>query len=325
MGSAAPGTGGTASKNYTPAVDGRTVGPSQPIGPMPVMPQPTNPNQPRNASNAPPLTGPIPVMPQPTNPGPRNANTNPYIPPIISGPIPKPGGEPQNPGPKIDPGTGPNVFTQSSAWLDQAAENTRDAIRFKPPQLADADLNPYMNPYTQSVIDTSMKDLERSRLMTQNDNGARATAAGAFGGSRHGLVEAETNRGYADEVGRLSSSLNQDNFRQAQAGAQSDIQRQVDQNTLKLGAAGQQAALSGQAFGYGQQLTDNQLRQGEQQRAIQQQIIDAGRAQWDKSQQTPDIALQRFLAAIGGAEYPTSQSNTKTPGWGDFAKYFLAG
>ena len=51
-----------------------------------------------------------------------------------------------------------------------------------------------MNPYQDQVVDATMRDIERQRQMQLNTDAAGAVAAGAFGGSRHGLVEAETNR-----------------------------------------------------------------------------------------------------------------------------------
>jgi hypothetical protein len=281
---------------------------NQPIGPIRI----DNPGPYKGPRNVNQPIGPIPVMPQPEK--------NPYIPPIISGPIPRPDG---GGGPKIDQGKGPNIYNQASGWLDQAATATQNAMHYDPRKLSDVNLNPYMNPFTQSVIDTSMADMNRGRQMAINDNGAAASRAGAFGNSRHGLVEAETNRGFADEVGQLTSGLNKENFYQAQQGAIGDINNDINQNNLRMTGAGQLAGLSGQAFGYGQTLTENQLEQGRQQQALQQQIIDAGRQQWEQSQATPQNSLDKLLQAISGTPYGQTTKNSSQPGWYDLFKNFI--
>ncbi len=90
-------------------------------------------------------------------------------------------------------------------------------------QLARSDLSAYTNPYESQVVDQSLADIERSRLMQQNQLGAQASAAGAFGGSRQAIAEAETNRAFADQAARTAASLRQAGFTQAQQMAQQDI------------------------------------------------------------------------------------------------------
>lgn len=46
-----------------------------------------------------------------------------------------------------------------------------------------------MSPYTQNVIDQLNQQYAKMRAGTMNDVNAQATAAGAFGGSRHGVAE----------------------------------------------------------------------------------------------------------------------------------------
>lgn len=102
-------------------------------------------------------------------------------------------------------------------------------------QIANTDLSGYMNPYTQNVIDTTMGTLDRQRNQMLNQVGADATAAGAFGGSRHGLVEAETNRGFADTMANTAAGLNQSNFQNAQQMGLSDIQNRMNQQQFNTG------------------------------------------------------------------------------------------
>ena len=108
-------------------------------------------------------------------------------------------------------------------------------------QLAGTSLDPYFNPYENQVVQQSLSDLERQRLMQQNLGGAQAQAAGAFGGSRQGIAEAETNRAFAEQAARTASGLRQAGFTQAQQAAQQDIATRM-QAGLANQATGLQAA-----------------------------------------------------------------------------------
>lgn len=146
------------------------------------------------------------------------------------------------------PHRGPNVFDQSAGAYSsalgtagqaaQAANQIGGGVNFTPMgaptqtasagsvtagQLADTNLDSYMNPFTQSVIDTSVSDLERARQQAMIQMGGSASAANAFGGSRHGVAMGETNRAYDDNMGRMIAGLNMQNFGQAREGAQFDI------------------------------------------------------------------------------------------------------
>ena len=108
------------------------------------------------------------------------------------------------------------------------AATMRNPTNVQAGQLSRTNLSPYMNPYTQNVIDTSMADMQRANQMAINDVGAAATAAGAFGGSRHGLVESQTNADFVRNAGAMASGLRQDAFTNAQQMAVGDIDRRFD-------------------------------------------------------------------------------------------------
>lgn len=107
-------------------------------------------------------------------------------------------------------------------------------------QVAGQDLNPYMNPYTQSVIDKSLQGIDRTRQGALTGNQAAATAAGAFGGSRHGVVDALTNEAALRQSGELAANLNSANFNQAQQALIGDINRSTQNSQFNAGQ--QQAA-----------------------------------------------------------------------------------
>lgn len=85
-------------------------------------------------------------------------------------------------------------------------------------------INSYLSPYTDDVVNASMGDLNRQRLMAVNGIGDAATAAHAFGGSRHGVAEGITNSEFARQGGLLSSQLRQQGYSQALGAAQQENQ-----------------------------------------------------------------------------------------------------
>jgi len=90
-------------------------------------------------------------------------------------------------------------------------------------QLAGTDLSPYMNPYEDQVIGNVTRDLSEAQQMQQNLASAQAGAAGAFGGSRHALMEAQTVKDYAQNLGNVTSQLRNQGFQNAQQAALADI------------------------------------------------------------------------------------------------------
>jgi hypothetical protein len=100
----------------------------------------------------------------------------------------------------------------------------------------------YMNPYTQQVSQNALADLETARQNAIRQTAQQAGAARAFGGSRQGVAEAQTNLGFGTQAGRLSTQLNENAFNQAMAAQQQDLARQQQaamQNAAQRSAASQ--------------------------------------------------------------------------------------
>lgn len=77
----------------------------------------------------------------------------------------------------------------------------------------------FMNPYETTVINGAMGDMDRSRQMQIANDQARATAAGAFGGARHGVADSLTNDEYFRDVGNMAGQLRYNGYNQAQDAA----------------------------------------------------------------------------------------------------------
>ena len=154
-----------------------------------------------------------------------------------------------------------------------------------------AQLTAYMNPFQQSVIDTTMAELNKQGQQAQSQLAQQAQQAGAFGGSRFGVAQAELGEGLQDARARALAQLNLQNYGQAQAGVQNQLERE---RALALGIGG----LGGQQAQLGQGMASL----GAQQQALGAQdvsnLLGIGGFQQQFAQQQADIARQNQLQKI---------------------------
>ena len=150
--------------------------------------------------------------------------------------------------------TGQQVAQEAlGAIAPQARANIRD---IEAGSFLNQNMQAYMNPYTQAVTEQSLADLERSRQLQQQQTAAQATAARAFGGSRQGVAEAETNRAYGENAARLLAQQNAAAYQAAQQASEADLARQMQAQQLNqaqdLATTQQSLQLAGQ-FGLANQ------------------------------------------------------------------------
>lgn len=174
----------------------------------------------------------------------------------------------------------------------------------------------YMNPYTKYVRENALADLETSRQNAIRQTAAQAGAARAFGGSRQGVAEAQTNLGYGTQAGRLSTQLNENAFNQAMAAQQQDLARQQQAMLANQGAGLSGAQLR---LGAANQLGNlGQLQQGLRY-AGGQAVMGAGGARQKLLQDQMDaqrnIGLQKLQTAQSalGMGLPNLGTTTTTP------------
>jgi hypothetical protein len=92
----------------------------------------------------------------------------------------------------------------------------------------------YMNPYEQQVIQGTLGDIERARQGQISAEGARATAAKAFGGSRQGVTRSLVDEAALRNATNAVAQLRQAGFAQAQnlGLSQQQLQQQYEQQRL---------------------------------------------------------------------------------------------
>ena len=190
----------------------------------------------------------------------------------------------------------------ASEALKQIAPEARANIRdVAAGSFLNQNIQQYMNPYTQAVTEQSLADLERSRQLQQQQTAAQATAARAFGGSRQGVAEAETNRAFGENAARLVAQQNAAGYQAAQQASEADLARQMQAQQLNqaqdLATTQQSLQLAGQ-FGLA-----NQQAALEAARANQATGLTASQANQD--------AMLRSALANQGYDFNVGQLNTQ--------------
>lgn len=212
----------------------------------------------------------------------------------------------------------------TNAAYDRALGATAQGFGYTPADVSggsflSGDVGAYMDPYVQNVERQAMGRLEDQRLRTQNANADAATRAGAFGGSRHGVVEAVTNAESAKAAGDLSANLRSEAYNNARGLQGQDLAR-----GLQAGMANQQAGLAGQQLNqqaagqYGQltaaqqaaylQSLQSGLQGGNMLQQQDQQRLDQTANQYNAIRQYPVDLYNMRLAALSGANIPYTQS-----------------
>ena len=245
-----------------------------------------------------------------------------------------------------------NVNQAAAGALQQAMGATQQGLGFtpmgirptayRPSQIAGTSLAPYTNPYESQVVQQTMRDIGTAQEQALNLQGAQAQRAGAFGGSRQGIAEAETRLGYGQQALDAASRLRQQGYQtalglagqdvgaqtaaaqyaaqqRASAQAQNLAAQQAAMGT-RLNAAQQLAGLGQQAFGTGQAIQQQQMQQGLLQQMLQQSLIDAAKAQYAGYTGAPSAALAAPLAALGQTPTPQTTTQTKQPGLFDYLR-----
>lgn len=176
----------------------------------------------------------------------------------------------------------------------------------------------FMSPYTTNVIDAAMRDIGRQRDVALNQLGTAASRAGAFGGSRQGVAEAETQRAFAETAADTAARLREAGYTQAAGLAQSDIAQRMAAAQGGIGTAG--AGLQQQLAGFGAQMAA-----GEAERTLAQQGLDALYEQYALEQQYPLTQFGVLTGAAGAipAGYGTTRTVERDP-MGNFAKILEA-
>lgn len=205
-------------------------------------------------------------------------------------------------------GTGTQQYNEANSLFSQAGKG-----------ILGLDRDAYMNPYVDNVVDKSMAQLDKARQQALMGNSDAAIAAKAFGGSRHGVVDAITNSETAEKAGLLSAGLYKEAFDASSGLMQQDIQSIMSggQGLLQGGAAMEEQR--GRDF-------SGLLGIGQQEQLQSQRELDDKYGRWKEAQDHDINQLNVLLSSLGMSPYgKTETTDKKTDGGGgtDFAQMGL--
>jgi Domain of unknown function (DUF4214) len=176
-------------------------------------------------------------------------------------------------------------------------------------------ITPYMSPYTQNVTDVVNREAQRNADIATTQRHAGAASAGAFGGSRQAISDAEADRNLA----MLKSANTAKGLQDAYAAATNASQFGANYglNTLQgvLGAAGTQGSLGATQNATGLSNLQAQLGAGAQQQATQQAGLTAEQAMFKEQKEDPFNMLKYQQSLLSGMPIQATSYNVTTDPW----------
>ena len=166
----------------------------------------------------------------------------------------------------------------------------------------------YMSPYQQAVINATMGEYDIQAGKGLGQIGTAAVGAGAYGGGRHGIAEAEYQSSSDRNRAALYAGLQQQGFGQAQQARQQDLANQ-------LGIGQFQSTLGGGAQNLAQQQIAGLGTLGAGQQAQSQAVLDAQRQATQTAAYEPYQRLGTYGAGVSSliSGYPAQYGQASTP------------
>lgn len=143
----------------------------------------------------------------------------------------------------------------------------------------------YMSPYMQAVVEQQQEGARRQADISAQQRGAAAARAGAFGGARQAIENAEANRALQSQLQGIQAQGLQSAFQQAQQ----NIAQRAQLGLQGLAGAQQGLGQAGQLYGMGMQGAGMGLQ------GLQQQLAGTG-----QGMQGAQVGLQGVQTGLGG-------------------------
>jgi hypothetical protein len=174
-----------------------------------------------------------------------------------------------------------------------------------------AQMQNYMNPYLKGALEPQLEEARRQSQITQTQNAGKMTQAGAFGGGRQAILDAETQRNLASTQANITGQGYSTAYDKAMAQFNADQQRKMQEAQYGAGyglqglQTGLQAAQAQGGLGATQSSTglanlSQQLAAGAQQRGIESEGIAADKAQFEEARANPYKMVQYQQSLLQG-------------------------
>ena len=141
-----------------------------------------------------------------------------------------------------------SALQQAGAFGTQTAQQGIAGLAGATGAYDPASAGAYMNQYEDAAVQQAMADIQRAGDIQQSASDAQAVGAGAFGGARQGIADAELSRNILDQQARTAAGMRQQGFESASQRAQQGFEAQQGrslQASQLTGALGAQGAQSG--------------------------------------------------------------------------------
>jgi hypothetical protein len=184
--------------------------------------------------------------------------------------------------------------------------------------------NAYMNPYLQASLNPQLEEARRQSQITQQQNAAKMTQAGAFGGSRQAILDAETQRSLGSNLANITGSGYNTAYDKAQQQFNADQARKMQEAQYGAGfglqglQTGLQAAQAQGALGTAENQANlanltAQLGAGTAQRGIASEGVAADKAAFEEARTNPFKMVQFQQSLLQGLPLAAQSYNTSTP------------
>lgn len=189
----------------------------------------------------------------------------------------------------------------------------------------------YMNPFLEAAMQPQIQAAQRQAEQQRLADAARLTQAGAYGGSRQAIMDAESRRnqlenianirgtGYAQAYDRAQQAFMADQARALQAQQASEASKQFGANyglgalQQQLAAAQAQSGLSQAGLGAEMGLLRGQAELGGVQRGIESEGITADRLQFEEERDFPYKQVQYMQSLLQGLPIAAQSYNYAKP------------
>ena len=150
----------------------------------------------------------------------------------------------------------------------------------------------YMNPFLEAALDPTLRAIREQQTQTLQGLGSQAQAAGAFGGSRQGVLEAQTLGRFGQQMGDVIGTGYAQAFDRA-------TNLMGDEQSRQLAGASALSQAANQLRQVGFADADVLRTLGAEERGLQQAQMEADYNEYLRSQAFPYQSLQARLSPLG--------------------------
>lgn len=171
----------------------------------------------------------------------------------------------------------------------------------------------YMNPYLEAVLEPQRREATRQADIARQEMQGRMAKAGAYGGSRQAIMEAEQQRNLQTLLGDITGKGYAGAYEAAQKQRQADIDAGLRGLAAQTAATQVLGGIGGQQAQYGLANLQEMARQGQTQRDIDQAERTAAYQQFMREEQYPRERLEFQRQMLSGLPLATASYYQPAP------------